>query len=453
MGSVLQPSDQRTAKQKETVRAFLEMAHTKLLLFAAAGFIQNINALTTCPGFPGYCSESFPGQTCNVVCSFGRNNVPLCQDDGTWTDIPRCIEHEPGVEEQIPGLCPGISGYCATGFLNGRCRFDCPTGRDIDSVCTADGTWTPYPTCQGDLRELRDGCDGCPGPLGGSRNRTAEAILNQNTVSDRRVPKTITGNGGRKNVPSFAGNINIGPLSKSEKKQNNRQQNNRQQNNRNQFSQNNNRQQQRFNQNNQQQFNQNRQQQSNNQFNQNRQQSNNQFNQNRQPNNNRFNQNNNRQQPRRNPLFAEQFPASSSSSQGRQQQQGPANTQTRFEEQPRRPQRQPQPQPQPQPQRRPDSNLSLFDQIKARAQGSNSQPSAPSAAVPRQRPTSPARRGPAARPGSGFGVFESVDLSGGPSGPAAPSRQPNSQRQSSRQRPSQSSEGRFGVFESVDLSG
>ncbi len=33
----------------------------------------------TCPGFPGYCSESFPGQTCVVVCSKGRNNVPLCQ--------------------------------------------------------------------------------------------------------------------------------------------------------------------------------------------------------------------------------------------------------------------------------------------------------------------------------------------------------------------------------------
>ena len=33
----------------------------------------------TCPGFPGYCSESFPGQTCVVVCSTGRNNVPLCQ--------------------------------------------------------------------------------------------------------------------------------------------------------------------------------------------------------------------------------------------------------------------------------------------------------------------------------------------------------------------------------------
>ena len=53
------------------------------------------------------------------------------QDDGTWTDIPRCVEHEPGVEEQIPGLCPGISGYCATGFLNGRCRCQkVPTGTD-----------------------------------------------------------------------------------------------------------------------------------------------------------------------------------------------------------------------------------------------------------------------------------------------------------------------------------
>ena len=23
------------------------------------------------------------------------------QEDGTWTDIPRCIEHDPGVEEQV----------------------------------------------------------------------------------------------------------------------------------------------------------------------------------------------------------------------------------------------------------------------------------------------------------------------------------------------------------------
>merc|ERR1712130_602439 len=170
------------------------------------------SALTTCPGFPGYCSEAFPGSFCNVVCSRGRNNVPLCQEDGTWTDIPRCIEHDPGVEEQVPGLCPGIPGYCAVGYINTQCKFDCYTGPDIDSICSADGTWAPYPTCEGDFRETQDGCDGCPGPLGEKRNRTAEAILASNTVSDRRVPKIVGDSEGRKTVPSFAGNINIGPV-------------------------------------------------------------------------------------------------------------------------------------------------------------------------------------------------------------------------------------------------
>jgi len=146
------------------------------------------------------------------VCDVGRNNVPLCQADGTWTDIPRCIEHEPGVEDQIPGLCPAIPGYCAQGFINHRCVFDCYTGADIDSLCTADGTWAPYPTCEGDLREAQDGCDGCPGPRGGPRNRTAEAAILSNTISDRRVPKIVDDEGGRKNIPSFAGNINIGVL-------------------------------------------------------------------------------------------------------------------------------------------------------------------------------------------------------------------------------------------------
>merc|ERR1712243_168790 len=42
------------------------------------------------------------------------------------------------------------------------------------------------------------------------RNRTAEAQNQVNT--DRRIPKTIQNDGGRKTVPSFAGNINIGPL-------------------------------------------------------------------------------------------------------------------------------------------------------------------------------------------------------------------------------------------------
>ena len=102
---------------------------------------------------------------------------PFSQSDGTWTDIPRCIEHDPGVDEQIPGLCPGIPGYCSDGFIGHRCNFKCPVGPDIDSKCSGDGTWIPYPTCAGDLRETQDGCDGCPGPNGGKRNRTAEAIL------------------------------------------------------------------------------------------------------------------------------------------------------------------------------------------------------------------------------------------------------------------------------------
>jgi len=185
---------------------------SSLLLLLLLSCTPSSSAIT-CPGFPGYCSESFPGQFCNVVCDRGRNNVPLCQDDGTWTDIPRCIEHDPGVDEQVPGLCPGIPGYCAVGFLAKRCKFDCATGPDIDSVCTKDGTWSPYPTCEGDLRETQDGCDGCPGPRGKLRNRTAEALERGNIVSDRRIPKIVTGNsGGRKTVPSFAGNINIGPL-------------------------------------------------------------------------------------------------------------------------------------------------------------------------------------------------------------------------------------------------
>merc|ERR1712061_518242 len=198
-----------------TVRAchaiFLVMAHSTLMVLVST-LLPLAHSLQTCPGIPGFCSESFPGQTCNVVCDFGRNNVPLCQEDGTWTDIPRCIEHDPGVNEQIPGTCPSIPGYCAQGFLNTRCTFDCTTGKDINSLCSVDGTWVPYPTCNGDLRETRDGCDGCPGPVGEARNRTAEAILNRNTASDRRVPKIIVNNGERKTVPSFAGNINIGVI-------------------------------------------------------------------------------------------------------------------------------------------------------------------------------------------------------------------------------------------------
>jgi len=142
--------------------------------------------LVTCPGFAGYCSEAYPGGVCTVVCAFGRPNVPECQPDGTWTDIPRCIEHEPGKEEQTPGFCPGIPGYCSDDRSGGVCEFDCLIGPDIRSFCTKDGTWEPYPTCQGDIRETRDGCDGCPGKFGGARNRTAEAASGGAAASRRK---------------------------------------------------------------------------------------------------------------------------------------------------------------------------------------------------------------------------------------------------------------------------
>ncbi len=96
------------------------------------------------------------------------------QEDGTWTDEPRCIEHEPGIQEQVPGVCPGIPGYCSLDLPGGLCTFECPVGPHIRSTCTLDGTWDPYPTCNGDPRETQDGCNPCPGPLGAPRNRTAE---------------------------------------------------------------------------------------------------------------------------------------------------------------------------------------------------------------------------------------------------------------------------------------
>jgi len=184
----------------------------KALIFILIGS-SNVHLVSavTCPGFPGYCSESFPGQTCVVVCSKGRNNVPLCQEDGSWTDIPRCIEHEPGVEIQIPGLCPGIAGYCSEGFMNDRCRFNCPVGKDIDSTCTPDGTWEPYPTCAGDLREIQDGCNPCPGPDGGPRNRTEEAILGTGPQPKQRKPKDQQTQG-RVVRPTFAGNQVFGQI-------------------------------------------------------------------------------------------------------------------------------------------------------------------------------------------------------------------------------------------------
>jgi len=343
------------------------MAQTKpIITILSLALISSASSLT-CPGFPGFCSESFPGQTCQVVCSTGRNNVPLCQDDGTWTDIPRCVEHEPGVEEQIPGLCPGVSGYCPSSFLHGTCRFDCPNGPDIDSVCTADGTWSPYPVCQGDVRELRDGCDGCPGPVGRLRNRTAEAQNRVNT--DRRIPKTIQNDGGRKTVPSFAGNINIGPLDSEESRLKNpvEQKNPRQQ----------------------------------------------QF----------FQQNVRQQRPRQNSLFAEQFPQNT-------QQQSPQQS----------------------PRQSPQPNVSLFDQIKARAQGqgqgsrTHNQQFQPQVAV--QRPRQETR----AQTLNTFGVFESVNL-GANSRQQQQGQQQQQQQQRQQKQQQQDGGGFFGAFQSVDLQG
>ena len=126
-----------------------------------------------------------------MVCSRGRNNVPQCQEDGTWTDIPRCIEHEPGEEEQVTGVCPGIPGYCSLDWPGALCEFACPVGPDIRSACTPDGTWEPYPTCQGDPRETQDGCNPCPGPNGGPRNRTAEAAGRSSGKATNSLPREV----------------------------------------------------------------------------------------------------------------------------------------------------------------------------------------------------------------------------------------------------------------------
>eukprot|EP00094_Tigriopus_californicus_P000777 TCALIF_00752-PA protein Name:"Protein of unknown function" AED:0.06 eAED:0.06 QI:0/0.66/0.75/0.75/0.66/0.5/4/267/328 len=146
---------------------------------------NNGGGLTTCAGVAGYCSEGYVGDTCIFVCAFGRPNVPVCESNGQWTDQPRCIEHEPGVEYQISGTCLGIPGYCSLDVTGGLCEFDCLTGPDIKSFCTSDGTWEPYPICDGDIRETRDGCDPCPGPFGGARNRTLESRNQPNQPAGR----------------------------------------------------------------------------------------------------------------------------------------------------------------------------------------------------------------------------------------------------------------------------
>ena len=134
------------------------------------------------PGVPGYCSESYPGDVCLVVCARGRNNVPVCQvytssftekeisskysvqEDGSWTDQPRCTEHVAGTSGQVTPFCPGVPGsgwsmfavttcltcpgYCSLDYPGGLCTFQCSRGAHIRSSCSTDGTWAPYPTCE-----------------------------------------------------------------------------------------------------------------------------------------------------------------------------------------------------------------------------------------------------------------------------------------------------------------
>ena len=119
--------------------------------------------------------------------------------------------------------------------MHQRCNFKCHTGEQIDSKCTQDGTWEPYPVCPGDLRETQDGCNPCPGPAGGARNRTIEQkrldarVQAQNAALETRF-LGINGGGRRKTAqqasnaidtgnrvvrPTFAGSLAFGALPSS----------------------------------------------------------------------------------------------------------------------------------------------------------------------------------------------------------------------------------------------
>ena len=120
--------------------------------------------------------------------------------------------------------------------MHQRCNFRCDSGKLIDSKCTQDGTWEPYPTCPGDLRETKDGCNPCPGPIGGPRNRTLEAhsrpraeiakrVKDQQAALENRFlgingggrkqtrPSNTIDTGNRVVRPTFAGSQAFGALS------------------------------------------------------------------------------------------------------------------------------------------------------------------------------------------------------------------------------------------------
>ena len=58
--------------------------------------------------------------------------------------------HQPGVQVGGSGDEPSYDDVDIDNlpFFHFFCRFDCYTGPDINSICTADGTWSPYPTCE-----------------------------------------------------------------------------------------------------------------------------------------------------------------------------------------------------------------------------------------------------------------------------------------------------------------
>ena len=87
----------------------------------------------------------------------------------------------------MPGQCPGVPGYCSLDLPGGLCTFECARGKHIRSSCLPDGTWDPYPTCEGDVRETKDGCDPCPGPFGGQELSVKSFLRSHNSV---QVPGT-----------------------------------------------------------------------------------------------------------------------------------------------------------------------------------------------------------------------------------------------------------------------
>merc|ERR1719438_519912 len=92
--------------------------------------------------------------------------------------------------------CPGFPGYCSLDLPGALCEFACPLGAPIRSECTEDGTWEPYPTCEGDPRETQDGCDPCPGPNGAPRNRTLEGGSGPRNSAGSRAGGQRPNNGG-----------------------------------------------------------------------------------------------------------------------------------------------------------------------------------------------------------------------------------------------------------------